>query len=491
MINRNRLYVRLLLGRVCLAATVGWAISDRVVFGQSDPASLRVDVGLSASIGCQASGEGAPAGFQAARAFDIGTVWSGTAVDFDAFVFKNTLFVAYYDADRYMTVAKRDLASGNLEWVRLGSRFEGWDSHNYIRLALDRAQVIHVAGNMHASPLVYFQGAEPLSIASMHPTHLATVREDRVTYPTFLGGIENDLALLYRTGVSGDGAWFIAQWDGKRWDRSVELFSDRFDGAAVSAYPSPGAADLNGVTHVAIVWRRTPDASTNFRVSYVRTTNFLDWFDFAGNRIQLPISPENSTVVDDTGPGRGLLNSAQISVDPQGRPAIDYTKYGPRGGNAIVVATPGPGGRWRQVIIAESDRKADISGGGTLPEGPGIHPLIFSKSGRVTIAYAFANSARLRMELDPSTLTPASASTPSQGDLNCYFRSHRSDLIDWHPSQHVVRDLSQTTQPIVGDLIWETQGSTKRDRPYSCTSVQPTACRPPATTLHFVYFPTN
>jgi hypothetical protein len=458
----------------------------------AEPTELmqRIAVVGAPQIGCQVGRAHAPIGFEKARNFDVADIWSGVSVDFDAFVYDGALFAAYYDADRYMSVAEIVLATGAIERIRLDSIFEGWDAHNYVRIALDSSEAIHVTGNMHASPLVYFQGDQPLSITSLRRVFsLAGIGEDHVTYPTFLGGVGGPLALFYRSGRSGNGVWYIANWSDGRWKGDAPLFDDRFADASVSAYPSPPAKGQDDMTHLAIVWRRTPDAGSNFRLSYVRTGNFSEWYDLAGRRLALPINPNSASLVDDTGPNAGLLNSAQVGVSPQGMPFIAYTKYGPHGGNAIVVAAPESADSWRRTIIAESSRAAAISGGGTLPEAPGIHPVTFPKGGNPTITYAFANQPRLEVQLDPATLKPLAGPTAATDDVACYFRTHRTDLTNWRMAQHPVRDLSAPGMPIVGELIWEAQAAAMRDLPYPCTASQPNACRPPSTKLHFIYFP--
>ena len=48
-------------------------------------------------------------------------------------------FAAYYDTNRNMTVASRTLGSTTWTFTRLPTVL-GWDSHNYVAMALDSRQ---------------------------------------------------------------------------------------------------------------------------------------------------------------------------------------------------------------------------------------------------------------------------------------------------------------------------------------------------------------
>jgi len=59
-------------------------------------------------------------------------------------------------------------------------------------LGIDKAGYIHVSGNMHAMPMVYFRSRKPYDIGSMEPVHKMTGREEsRVTYPNFFNDIKS------------------------------------------------------------------------------------------------------------------------------------------------------------------------------------------------------------------------------------------------------------------------------------------------------------
>ncbi|GMU22062.1 MAG: hypothetical protein AMXMBFR13_21500 [Phycisphaerae bacterium] len=123
---------------------------------------------------------------------EVERVWAGHPVGFCLLTHGQRQYVAYYDEQRRMTVAARDLSGDRWERVRLPSRV-GWDSHNSIVMAVDDAGDLHLAGNMHGVPLVYFRTRRPGDIGSLERVEQMVGRdEQRVTYPRFLRGPENE-----------------------------------------------------------------------------------------------------------------------------------------------------------------------------------------------------------------------------------------------------------------------------------------------------------
>jgi len=96
----------------------------------------------------------------------VAEVWSAHPVGFALLTAPPYQYVAYYDAKRRMTVASRRLDGG--DWVKqvLPEQL-GWDSHNNVTLALDGDGHLHVAGNMHVNPLVYFRSERPHDVTSL------------------------------------------------------------------------------------------------------------------------------------------------------------------------------------------------------------------------------------------------------------------------------------------------------------------------------------
>lgn len=130
------------------------------------------------------------------RGILIDKVWSGHPVGFGLLTERGHQFIAYYDATRRLTIAGRKL--GDEQWVRVQpegvpvpkrkrpSNVTEWDSHNYLQLVLDRDGCLHLSGNMHVDPLVYYRTRKPFDLSTLERIDRMTgQREGRVTYPTF------------------------------------------------------------------------------------------------------------------------------------------------------------------------------------------------------------------------------------------------------------------------------------------------------------------
>jgi len=65
-----------------------------------------------------------------------------------------------------MTVASGSIGSSKWQKTTLPNKLH-WDSHNYVAMTVDKPGYIHVSGNMHVNPLVYFRSENPNDISSM------------------------------------------------------------------------------------------------------------------------------------------------------------------------------------------------------------------------------------------------------------------------------------------------------------------------------------
>jgi hypothetical protein len=91
---------------------------------------------------------------------DIAPVWAGDPVPFALLTQAPYQYIAYYDANREMTVVQRNLNERTWRTNKLNIT-TGWDSHNYIAMAIDDDGYLHISGNMHAAPLVYLRTSQP------------------------------------------------------------------------------------------------------------------------------------------------------------------------------------------------------------------------------------------------------------------------------------------------------------------------------------------
>ncbi|MDV6330302.1 BNR repeat-containing protein [Asticcacaulis sp. 201] len=274
-----------------------------------------------------------------ARADVIDQVWAGHPVAFAMAASDRHLFVGYYDADRRLTVAERDIAGGAWRYTRLDIAV-GWDSHNYIAMAIDPVRRLHVAANMHVSPLTYYAAAKPDDAESLRrlPVLVDRAREVRMTYPVFLKDRAGRLIFKYRDGGSGNGNDIYTVYDGRAWAPLLNVPLTDGEGKR-NAYPVGPVIGPDGQFHMTWVWRETPDAATNHDLSYARSADLVHWQKADGTPIVLPMTYGSAEIVDPVPVGGGMINNnTLIGFDADARPLIAYHKYDAAGHTQIYVA---------------------------------------------------------------------------------------------------------------------------------------------------------
>jgi len=294
----------------------------------------------------------------------IDSVWAGTRVAFPAEQDGSTIYVSYYDADRYLSVAQINLTDDSIRKQRLDDQFAGWDAHNYISMAIDGTGHVHVSGNEHGTPLVYARMKTASDVSTVVLEHAITgADETRVTYPTFLKSKDGQLFFVYREGGSGDGDHIIDRFDGMQWHRLLKqpLFASGVATEQVSAYPTTFQRDNKGVFHVAWVWRKSPDVRTNFHLCYAQSSDLVHWFNAKGTPVELPLTPESDTLVDQVPTQAGLFNNVKLGFGPHDEPVISYQKYDSDGNSQIYHAQLKEG-HWVIKAITHWTKRWDFSG---------------------------------------------------------------------------------------------------------------------------------
>lgn len=310
---------------------------------------------------------------------DVGLVWSGHPVSFALRTKDNRQYIGYYDSDKYMTIAMRELGSPNWEKKLLPTQC-GWDSHESIRLALDKENYIHIAGNMHDDPLTYFRTTRPLDITSFKQfTQMVGSNESSVTYPEFFHNAQGDLLFCYRSGNVGSGSTYVNKFDTKSqtWSRlfGTPLLSGVNGTKSTNPYPVGPIFGPDGYWHLVWVWRDTPDAETNHDLSYARTRDMLNWENAAGEPLTLPITINSPGIIVDPVPVNGgmINNNTKVGFDPDNRAVITYHKFDSPGGATQLYNARFENGAW--VVHQTTHRwgyRWAFQGGGTL-----IFPIEF------------------------------------------------------------------------------------------------------------------
>jgi hypothetical protein len=417
------------------------------------------------------------AAVQTAQVIAVEPVWAGHPVGFCLLTRPPVQFVAYYDGQRRMSVAQRSLDSSNWTITKLPSTL-GWDSHNYITLALDRHGVIHLSGNMHCVPLVYFRSEKPLDAASLRRVETMTGnREQRVTYPVFLHYRTGQLVFRYRDGRSGNGDDLYNVYDERShsWRRLLDepLTSG---GGRMNAYCSVPAAGPDGRFHMVWVWRNTPDCASNHDISYARSDNLVYWTDAAGRPLALPITVETGDIVDPVPPGGGLINvNRELGFDNAGRPVVTYHKYDPNGDLQVYAARHQNNG-WK--IVQVSDWKGyrwEFSGVGSIIVEVNVGAVRPLGDGRLALNYRYPRGSGTWV-LDESTLRPVpGAKIPREEPLvPPAFAKVESEFPGM--KKQIRRDTGDAPLGVRFALTWETLDA-NRDRPRSPPLPDPSMLR--------------
>ena len=297
----------------------------------------------------------------------VDNAYSATPVAFCLVTRGKKQYVAYYDANRQMTVACRELDSNKWTYQRLDD-YIGWDSHNSVTFAFDSKGYIHLSGNMHAVPLRYYRTTKPEDITTFVRVESMTGDgESHVTYPRFIAGPKGELLFSYRDGGSGNGNEIVNCYDVStgKWARYIPKLL--FDGKGErNAYYAGPIKDSRGFYNIAWVWRDNPDCTTNHDVSYAKSPNYRDGFQKSdGTPVELPLTLANSEVIDPAPTGSGLLELG-LSLDSHDRVMITYLKRDDKDKTQIYTARREQSG-WKIYRTTDWTDRWDPSGVGAIP----------------------------------------------------------------------------------------------------------------------------
>ncbi|MDT8390714.1 MAG: BNR repeat-containing protein [Lentisphaeria bacterium] len=337
----------------------------------------------------------------------LGKIWSAVSVGFCLLTHENRQYVAYYNADRRMVVGQRDLSDDSFTQMilpsespnppnrgKLTSTIQGWDSHNSITMVIDKEGHIHLSGNMHVDPLLYFRTEKPHDITTLiQVKSMVGKNETRCTYPHFMTGPNGNLLFHYRDGWSGNGVEMYNVYDTKTrtWSRlfNPSLISGQGKRNAYQRGPKLGP---DGWYHLLWMWRETNDASTNHDVSYARSRDFLHWENAAGEPLKLPITLESpGTIIDPVPVNGGIINTVhRFGFDSQNRVVVSYHKHD-QAGNTQAYAARFEDGAWMVKPVSDWEGRHIFKGGGSGPStyGTSIGLGTVKQHGEGTLALPF------------------------------------------------------------------------------------------------------
>lgn len=396
---------------------------------------------------------------------EISKVPAGFPVGFSLLTTPDRQYVGYYDAERNMVVASRELDSTDWVYQVLPTKV-AWDSHNYVTMALDGVGHLHVSGNMHAVPLIYFRTEKAGDISSLKPEKMTGELENRVTYPRFLKDDQDRLVFTYRHGGSGNGINLYNRYDPKtkKWSRLLD--TPLFDGEGLrNAYPNGPKRGPDGMFHVHWVWRETPDCATNHHLSYARSRDLIQWESASGEKIKLPIRfDQKALIVDPIPSGGGIINGGhKMGFDSENSPVLVYHKTDAKGNMQVYAARP-EGGKWVHQVLTDWQHPVEFSGGGSMGfigikigDVEQVKPDVFS------VSYRHQDYGNGILQFDAKTLNRLEKRLPVAAGLPRELNQLESDF----PGMEIRRATDMGSSGVAGVryvLQWETLGA-NRDKP--------------------------
>jgi hypothetical protein len=411
----------------------------------------------------------------------VGKVWSAVRAGFCLLTHGDRQYVAYYNADRRLVVAMRSLTETNFTQTVLSSRssdpptrstsstIQGWDSHNYITLAVDSAGHLHLAGNMHANPLTYFRSRKPGDVTTLEQVEAMTGKnEQHCTYPKFMTGPQGEFIFHYRDGGSGNGNEIYNCYDVKtqQWRRFLDTPLTDGQGER-NAYLNGPTLGPDGFYHLLWVWRESPDAATCNNLSYARSRDLRYWETAAGKPLTLPITLKSKgTILDPIPVKGGIINGChKFGFDSSNRVVVTYYKYD-AAGNTQAYAARYTDGAWRIRAISHWDARHIFQGGGSGPSTFGtsvnLGELQRLDAGKLALSFTHWKAGQGLLVFDENTLEPLGAE-PATTQPRRYPSALAKPQSDF-PGMQVNWSADNGTKARRYILRWETLG-TNRDRP--------------------------
>lgn len=255
--------------------------------------------------------------------------------------------------DEHVYIARRDLRSDTWESFDTGRSLtngdDTWDAHNVISLGISGDGRLHLAYDMHADTLQYFNSAPgvaldpagtPWNAGIFNPNQNWLVSPDKivtkVTYPEFSLAPDGDLTMTYRNGGAGNGDVFITTYDTvtRSWNSPHQIlnrsgtYTDRF-GTSTSRNGYLNALDAapDGSLHITWTWRELSTDGQhggNHDILYAYSEDGGNsWKNNAGTTVATVGSPikvgSPGTVIAEMDRGNSLMNQQGQVVDREGR----------------------------------------------------------------------------------------------------------------------------------------------------------------------------
>lgn len=278
--------------------------------------------------------------------------------------YEKTQYIAYYDPDQYLVLAKRALKQD--KWDICKTKFKGnaEDAHNAISIMTDGEGFLHVAWDHHDDTLRYAKGIAPGSLTLTDKISMTGKNEYFVSYPEFYKNSDGDLFFLYRDGASGNGNLVINKYNTavKEW---TQVQNGLIDGEGLRNAYWQTFIDEAGTIHISWVWRETWDVETNHDMCYARSKDGGEtWENSKGEVYNLPITLETAEVAYAVPQNSELINQTSMGVDRNQNPVIaTYFKKDSNIPQYHLIYNDGA--KWHASQITDRKDAFSLSGGGT------------------------------------------------------------------------------------------------------------------------------
>lgn len=233
--------------------------------------------------------------------------------------FKDTQFIAFYNEEQYVVLAKRRSGSGDWQIKQTPYKGNTNDAHNCISIMIDGAGYLHLAWDHHNNQLHYCKSIAPGSFELSEPLSMTGQQEQAVSYPEFYKMPNGNLIFMYRDGGSGRGNLVIDQYDiiTRKWK---QLQTDLIDGEGKRNAYWQAFIDAKGTIHVSWVWRENPDVASNHDLCYARSADGgITWESSNGLKYQLPITEKTAEYLCHIPQRSDLINQTSMYADESGK----------------------------------------------------------------------------------------------------------------------------------------------------------------------------
>lgn len=403
----------------------------------------------------------------------IDNVWSGHRIKPYLLTQGDHQFVAYFDANRQMTVAYRYIGTP-WRYYKVDS-WLGWDSHNYVTMQLDKKGYLHVMGNMHGDPIEYFRSSEPYNVRSLKRVPLMVDKsiEQRMTYPIFKLNKQGELIVKYRDGGSGNGNEIYNIYDTQQqaWSRLHDNVFLNGEGKMNGYFEGPTLGP-DGFFHLIWVWRNTPNAATNHDLSYAKSEDLVNWFNSNGEPLSLPITLAQAEVIAPVPPFGGMINgNVKLGFDHNGQPLVTYHRYDENGDTQMYVARK-DGKTWESTQISDwKGFRWDFSGGGSLgrfkvkPQSPTVyddkHISVIVRKNDDVMRFILDKDSLNTVKIEPADLYPTQLKSKTEKANRHMFKDNKIVM-----EHHVFKGVGEANNSKQYYLSWQSQPG-NRDRAHS------------------------